>query len=198
MKPQRNQVRGFTLIELLVTITVLAILLALAAPSFSVWIKNSEVRASSDALQNGLRTAQAEALRRSRQTVFSLTNNSSPQTSLTATLNGKYWSINTVAITGQATDLPAFIESGVIGTSGSGVQIAGPPSICFSSLGRLVVNASPGVSGSDCTAANIPARYVVSTAGSDRSLEVRVAVGGQVRMCDPSKTLSATTPDGCQ
>jgi type IV fimbrial biogenesis protein FimT len=188
---------GFTLVELMVTITVLAILLALAAPSFSVWLKNSEVRASSDALQNGLRTAQAEALRRSRQTVFSLTNDSAPQSSLTATATGKYWSINTVKIFGEATDIAAFVESGVIGTSGSAVQIAGPASICFSSLGRLVVNSSPGVAGSDCTAANIPAIYNVSTTGSDRNLRVVASVGGQVRMCDPSKTLSATTPDGC-
>ncbi|MET0716814.1 MAG: GspH/FimT family pseudopilin [Pseudoxanthomonas sp.] len=194
--------RGFTLVELMVTLTLIAILAALAAPSFGVWIKNSQVRTSAEALQSGLRTAQAEALRRSRQVVFSLTNSASPQTSLTATQDGKYWSINTVALPVAETgtpnaDVAQFVESGVLGASGNGVVIEGPAAICFSSLGRLVVNSGPGVAGADCTVANIPGIYKVSTPGSDRPLRVRVEVGGQVRMCDPAKTMSDTHPDGC-
>ena len=63
---------GFTLVELMVTISLLAILLALAAPSFSTWIRNAQVRTVSDSLQNGIRLAQAEAIRRHRQVVFFL------------------------------------------------------------------------------------------------------------------------------
>lgn len=186
---------GFTLIELMVTIALLSILAALAMPSFSTWVQNSRVRTVSDALQNGLRLAQAEALRRSRQTVFSLTNDASPQTALTAAANGRYWSINSVPITGQATDIAAFVESGVLGSEGSNVNIVGPASICFSSLGRLTVNPSPGVAGAACTVGT--PTYDISSTTSDRALRVTVSVGGQVRMCDPAKTLSATNPDGC-
>ena len=53
---------------------VMALLVGLAMPSMSTWIRNSRLRAASDSLQDGLRLAQAEALRRSRQVVFSLTN----------------------------------------------------------------------------------------------------------------------------
>lgn len=202
MKRATRPVGGFTLIELMVTVTLIAILAMLAAPAMSTWVKNSQLRASSEALQNGLRMAQAEALRRSRQTVFSLTNNASPQTGLTAVTNGRFWSINTVELRGPGSgpatgDTAAFIEAGVLGSEGEGVQINGPASICFSSLGRLVVNAAPGVAGSDCTAANIPAQYDLALTGADRRLRVTVAVGGQVRMCDRDKTLSASHPDGC-
>ena len=197
MKRPAPRATGFTLIELMVTVTLLSILAMLAAPAMGTWIQNGKVRTTADALQNGLRVAQAEALRRSRQTVFSLTNSSAPQTSLTAVANGRYWSVNTIALAGEATDVAAFVESGVLGIEGTSVQIAGPASICFSSMGRLVVNASPGVAGADCTAASIPATYNVSLTGADRALRVTVAVGGQVRMCDPSKTRSDTNPDGC-
>jgi type IV fimbrial biogenesis protein FimT len=186
---------GFTMVELMVTIVVLSVLMALAMPSMSTWIRNSRVRAVSDSLQNGLRLAQAEALRRSRQTVFSLTDSADPKTSLSATANGHNWSINTVQL--MTDETAAFVEGGVLGNAGADVQITGPVAVCFNALGRLVVNGSPGVTGADCTAANIPARYVVDVSGADRKLEVRVAIGGQVRMCDPARSLAAY-PDGCQ
>lgn len=192
---RRALVKGFTLIELMVTVTLLAILLTLAMPSFMTWVKNSSVRATAEALQNGLRLAQTEALRRSRKTVFSLTNSASPQASPTAVTNGKYWSVNTIGIQGEATDIAEFVEAGVLGGAGNGVQITGSAaSICFSSLGRMIAVPTPGT-GSACPGG--PASYSITLAGADRNLQVNVAVGGQVRMCDPSKTLSASTPDGC-
>lgn len=198
MSNRRARAAGFTLIELMVTVTLLAILAMLAAPSFSTWIKNSQLRTTAEALQNGLRLAQAEALRRNRQTVFSLTNSASPESSLTAVTNGRYWSINTVALSGETTDVAAFVQSGVLGSSGAGVSITGPASICFSSLGRLITNATPGIDGGTCTA-NAAVDYNLSLpdATDTRRLRVTVALGGQVRMCDRDKTLSASHPDGC-
>ncbi|MEE2978934.1 MAG: prepilin-type N-terminal cleavage/methylation domain-containing protein, partial [Pseudomonadota bacterium] len=46
--------RGFTLIELLVTISVFAFLMLLAAPSFTSWIQDAQVRTAAESLQNGL------------------------------------------------------------------------------------------------------------------------------------------------
>ena len=188
-----RRVAGFTLIEMMVTIVLLSILLAVGIPLMAAWIRNSKIRTVADALQNGLRLAQAEALRRSRQTVFSLTNSTSPATSLTAVANGSNWSLNAVQLLTDET--AQFIEAGVLTSVGSGVQITGPASICFNSLGRLVANASPGPTGANCAAA--AATYDVTLSGTDsRPLRVLVALGGQVRMCDPAKSL-ATYPDGC-
>ena len=66
--------RGLTLVELLVTVTLLVILLFLAAPNFTTWINNTRVRTVAEVLQNSVRFAQAEAIRRNRSVVFYLTN----------------------------------------------------------------------------------------------------------------------------
>lgn len=189
---------GFTLIEMAIAMSVLAILVALGVPAMNRWIGNVRVRSTADVLQNGLRLAQAESLRRSRRVVFWLTNSSTPQTSLTATANGANWSINTIpSVTGEASD---FVESGTLTTTTSGVAITGPAAICFNSLGRLVADASTGITNATCTVptGNPPVQsYLITLPAADRPLRVDVNAGGQVHMCDPAKTLSSANPDGC-
>lgn len=187
-------VRGFTLVELLVSVTLLSILMALAAPSMSAWVRNSRVRAASESLQNGLRLAQAEALRRSRQVVFSTTTSTNPQSLFTAEVGGTTWSINTVPLLTDET--AEFVEGAVLTSIASDVRIAGPAAICFNSLGRVVANPTPGT-GAACAATAEQTYAVDLTPDADRPLSVIVRLGGQVRMCDPAKTLSDTHPDGC-
>lgn len=198
--------KGFTLIELMVTVVLLAILMALALPSIAGWIRNNKIRTVSDSLQNGLRTAQAEASRRSRQVVFSLTTAKPVANGYTASQNGGNWAISTVPST-MASEASEFIESGVLADANSAIQITGPAAICFGAIGRMVANPSPGT-GAICELPTAPAtpgpsvqRYDITVAnavaGVDRPLRVLVALGGQVRLCDPAKTLSDSDPDGC-
>ncbi len=196
--------QGFTLIEVIITIVVFGILSALAVPSMSTWISNVKVRTVADGLQNGIRLAQAESLRRSRQVVFSLTNSPAPQTSLTAAAGGAYWSVNVIpSMTDNSEAAAFFVESGVLTASTStGVTISGGPAeICFNSVGRLVMNNTTGVAGGSCNAlpATTPPKwtYLVQKAGADLQLQVQVSLGGQVHMCNPNKVLSTTDPDGC-
>ena len=51
--------------------------------------------------------------------------------------------------------------------------------------------------GGNATSKAAVINYDVSLPGSDRPLRVTVSMGGQVRMCDPARTQSATQPDGC-
>jgi type IV fimbrial biogenesis protein FimT len=201
--PARHAALGFTLVELAVTFAVLAILTLLAVPSFTDWIRNSQVRSAADAMQNGLRLAQAEAVRRSRLVVFSLTAGQ-PGLNVAAVANGSNWSIQAAPVAGIDDASLQFVQGGAFGDAVAGVTIAGPASICFNAEGRLVAGGT-GLAGVNCAA---PAEggsidYDLSRAaaqlrqGSDRPLKVRVALGGQVRMCDPAKALSATNPDGC-
>ena len=188
---------GLTLIELMVTIALLAVLLGLAAPSFSEWMRNASVRTVTDALQTGARLAQAEAVRRNRQVVFFLTNDAACTTGTAAAANGAFWAIRTVPIV--ADDAVEIVQCGQIADVAAGVSITGPTAICFNSAGRQVANTNPGVGSTTCAldAAGVSAYNITVATGGTRPLRVLVSLGGQVRMCDPGRTLSATAPDGC-
>ena len=58
--------RGFTLIELMVTLTVLAILLALAGPSFADYFQRYRLRGAADDVATLLAVSRAEAVARNR------------------------------------------------------------------------------------------------------------------------------------
>ncbi len=57
---------GFTLIELMVTIVIVAILLALAVPSFTSTISRSRVASGASSLSVAFSTARSEAVKRGR------------------------------------------------------------------------------------------------------------------------------------
>lgn len=68
----RRAGRGFSLIELMVTVAVLAVGLALAAPSLSTQIANYRLRSAAEGVLNGLNYARAEAVRRNSNVSFTL------------------------------------------------------------------------------------------------------------------------------
>jgi type IV fimbrial biogenesis protein FimT len=169
-------------------------------PTMRTWIADAKVRSVADALQNGVRLTQAESLRRGRQMVFALTNSSNPQAGgFTAVGTGTYWAIMTIPAMTDGTETAEFVEGGVLSAAGGTVQISGQAEICFNSVGRLVANATTGVPGGACaTPGNPPTwNYVITLPGVQHKLQVEVALGGQVHMCDPSQTLSNTNPYGC-
>lgn len=64
------QTRGFTLIEMMVTVAVLAILMAIAVPSFSNVMRRSDVSSGSNALLADIAYARSEAV--NRHTIVSI------------------------------------------------------------------------------------------------------------------------------
>ena len=190
---RRRMSRGFTLVELAVAFALLGILLAAGLPSFTTWVNNSKIRTVADSIQSGVRRAQTEALRLNQGTVLSLTNDQ-PAANSNAVANGSNWSIQTIA---QFDRAAVFVAGGALASVASGVVVQGPVALCFNANGRLVDNpASTGVPGASCAAS--AKQFDISRPSGDRPLRVLVAIGGQVRMCDPNRpTLSATSPDGC-
>lgn len=200
-EPCRANPRGFTLIELIVAITLLGLLVTLAIPSFTSWIRNSQIRTVAEALQTGVRAAQAEAVRRNRQVVMWFTDGD-PAAGGTPVAGGKNWGLQTVPQFGETAE---YLTGGKLADIASSVSIANDMAsnaICFNSAGRLIANASAtGISGADCQIPAPPlsaATFNITLAGADRPLRVLVQFGGQLRMCDPNRpTMSPNSPDGC-
>lgn len=211
---------GFTLIELMVTLAVFAILCLLAMPSFNTWIANDRVRAVAQDMANGLRLAQTEALRRSRQSVFALITDPNPAESANAGAPG-YHAVNSnatnwaVSIAPSALDNSAststgtFVHGGTLGHDiGASVAISGPAVLCFDSVGRMVTDGgASGVGACGAPSASGPPAliYAIKSAASDHPLQIEVGLGGQVRLCNPARALPSALSDdtpgaseGCQ
>ena len=190
----RRGARGFTIIELVIAIALVGTLLKLGVPSFVAWVRNAQVRTVADALQNGVRLAQSEAVRRNRSVVLSLTN-AQPAQDATAAANGKFWSVQFIPQFGDSTTSPnLFIQGGALTDVASGVAIQGPAAICINSTGRMVAQTAANTRvGAACSVSN--STYNITLTGADRPLRVTVGLGGQMRLCDPNRP--STAPDGC-
>lgn len=193
--------QGFSLIELMVTLTILSLLLLIAAPMFSTWIANARVRSVAEEMANGLRMAQSEAMRRNRPTVFVVTN-STPAKSATPAADGRNWYVQALPLasgaTSETTSTSDYVQGGNYASQSEVTVTSTSPVLCFGSMGNLVAIAASdavNVLGVACTAGT--KIYTVSRTGADRALKVYVGVGGQVRMCDPGRTWGTSTPDGC-
>jgi len=76
--------RGFTAIELMVTVSIVALLMALAAPSFTPLIESWRVRQATEQLQSTLNYARSEAIKHGgRVAIQKIPNNTNGCTSAT-------------------------------------------------------------------------------------------------------------------
>jgi type IV fimbrial biogenesis protein FimT len=193
-----------TMIELMVGITIVAILFALTAPSFSTWIQNTHIRTGAEALQNGLMLARAEAVRRNTTVRFQLTSTLDNSCALSTT--GTNWVVSQDDPTGACasaipdpsnTSPPAprliQVRAGAEG-SRNALVAADQSTVVYNGLGRVTpvpagnvnINITNPIGGA-CLADTTP--------GPMRCLRVVVSPGGQVRMCDPM--FASPDPRGC-
>ena len=185
--------RGLTLIEIVVAMAIFVALFFIAAPDLRVWVDNTRVRSVAEALQNGVRQAQAEAVQRNRSVVFMLTNDE-PGLAANAAANGSNWFIRTLPL--FVGDNPQPVRGGAFADTAPGVAITGPATICFNAAGHQAT-----VPAEACNAG--PVQFDVGRAAGfdaargDRRYRIMVSLGGRTRMCDRDKVLSATNPDGC-
>lgn len=187
---------GFSLIELMVIVVILGILSAIGMPAMNTWIANSRVRSTAEQLQNDLRFAQAEARARSRRVALVLTN-AAPAVGAAPAANGKRWYVQTLPLANSDEVAGTLLRSSVVAAQG-GVTITASAAICFNSAGRLINDVFSGTTSCTMAASSAsPVEFTVQRTSGDRPLRVQVGLGGQVRLCDPAKTLSSDNPDGC-
>lgn len=199
MVPRLGQ-RGLSLIELMVTLVILAVLTTAAAPSLAQWAANAKLRGVAEDLQNGLRFAQSEAVRGNRQAVFVLTQ-ATPSLTAAPAANGSRWYVRLLTLLTDETvsDATHYLR-GSTAPRQANIDVEGPAVFCFNSIGRPVANSATGL-GSNCSApasASAPTTYKLSSALANQRRWIEVSLGGEVRLCDPDKTLSASQPDGCR
>jgi type IV fimbrial biogenesis protein FimT len=202
-------VHGVSMIEIAVVLVIVAILFTQAAPSFSTWIHNTQVRTATEGISNAMQLARAEAMRRNRSVMFWLTSAANPQAAdwLVGCANPP----NNAAATPEAPgDCPGVPTAGGVPANVPPInwirrqsaadqqtpwpQVTATPAgatvVTFNSLGMVTTNAdgTPSIAQVDVADPAVPVARA-------RPLRVTVA-GGSVRMCDPYFA-AGTDPRAC-
>ena len=139
MRRSHKRAFGFTLIELMVTIAIAAILLTVAVPSFTTYLRNAELTSASNNLIATINTARGEAMKRNRRTMVVPTSNGTDWTTgwvVFVDLNGNnsYDSATDLTVTTK-TALPSYLS--VTGTGSANDPTA--PYIMFDASGYAAV-----------------------------------------------------------
>ncbi len=175
---------GFSLIELMVGIVVMAILVALALPSFEIMLRNSEVRTAAESITNGLQRARAEAVARNTNVQFVL--GAYPPD---CTVAGSSWTVDYVNKP-VATDPPIDARCSTEGSTHVTITAVAADlatiatTVAFNSLGQVVPN-PPWLAQVDLTAD-----------GASQNLRVEIGPGGNAKMCDPNLP-AGSSPRAC-
>jgi type IV fimbrial biogenesis protein FimT len=196
---KRRSTHGVSLIELMVALCIFAVLVLVGIPSYQQWVTNTRVRTAAESIQNGLRDARNEAVQRSTDVMFQLTNGSTPNWTVCL------WSSGTSCPASGSSVLQTYTSSNsaadvLISTSTSTADVASGAyaneitgtggSIVFNSLGRPTSYNSGSLIRIDSNTA--------STNTTDiRRLVTTISPGGEVNMCDPSSTFSSNNTQYC-
>ena len=170
--------RGITLIEMMITVAIATILALMAFPNWSAWLASQQVRGVSEALLNGIRVAQTEAIKRNQAVRFVLD-------------TSKGWQAQLVA-DGSVLREGLFKEG--LGQVTFTTTPAGTTTVIFDGLGRILDSAQAPLATRitfDIVSSKIstgirPQRVVIDTAA---------ATGVGIRSCDPK--LASTDPRAC-
>lgn len=190
---QRKQY-GVSLVELMIGIVIVSLLMVMGAPSFGLWMQNTQTRAAAESILNGLQIAHTEAARLNANVRFNLTD----------AAGSVAWTVTCVTVTttcpagniqsrggtegGDNARAGAAVATGVLATPlAAGAAL--PAGVTFNGLGRV-------------PAANIGtdiARIDVTNAvrADARRMVILINSSGQIRMCDPALVL-ANNPQGCE
>jgi len=116
--------KGFTLIEMMVVIAIMGILLAIAAPSFTIFFEKFRTKRAAETLGGSLYIAKSEAIKR----------NQFVRLVITASSSGATWCYGlttattcncTVAVPGtNSCSLDAGVETAVSSTAYKGIRVA--------------------------------------------------------------------------
>lgn len=196
MKPLSGQT-GVTILEIAVGLTILGVMMSAAAPGFSNWISNSRILTLAESFQNGLQLARVEAVRRNTPVYFQITD--SLADSCNAGTSGANWVVRTDDTDGGCATTATIIQSRPAAEGGTELAVTADCStLGFDGLGQLIEREDCDVpeDGHFDFDINVPGGQCVANGGTQRCRRIRVALGGQIQICDPAVT-AANDPRQC-
>ena len=184
----RPRPRGFSLIELMIAVVIFGFLILLAGPMYSDFIANSRIRNAGEALLNGVRATQAEAVRRNTPAWFVLDPAVGYKVYASNPNDGANDDGSDAAHPWPVTPF-VFADQGAanINVTGAGSLTT----VTFDGLGRIIANA-------DATASLTQIDITSTAVSNPRPLRVVItALGGSggTKLCDPA--MASTDPAGC-
>ncbi len=182
----RQTVRGFTLVELTVSLSVLAVMAAIALPSFQVFMAENRAQGKAVELAAALKTAQTEALRRNREIVFTLTSSVDPSSTLAGNAEGRSWATVVLPLASSSdASTPAVINVGGFTENAADVALkATSAGICFLPDGTLKANTATGITTANCTVDSSKGANVrLYASRGDKVWQVIISPMGRISTC---------------
>ncbi|MCM8594783.1 GspH/FimT family pseudopilin [Accumulibacter sp.] len=187
--------RGFSLIELLVALIITGVLMSVAIPVFTDWLRNTRVRTAAESFQNGLQLARADAVRRNERIGFYLVDTLAGGCALNVA--GPNWVVSGDNPAGQCNAAPSDtvaprivqVRSAAEGSASTTIA-ASQTAVVFNGLGRVVPVPAGGNVTVDVSSSTGAACLV--NGGPVRCLRVVVSTNGLIRMCDPALPVTDT------
>jgi type IV fimbrial biogenesis protein FimT len=179
-----RRLAGFTLVELMFGIAMVGILLALGAPAFSSFLHNARLGTRAKSFYSGLQLARTEAIRQNLPVEFILTdtaiNTGNIENVAATSASGRNWVVRMQPAASAAYQLIEAKSAMEGGDMGSLQVLASTDIVIFNGTGGTVDGSAQQLDVSN------PAGGLCAPAGPMRCWRVRVAPGGQIRLCDPA------------
>lgn len=178
----------------MIGLVIMSTLLAVAFPAFTSMMQNSRVLSAAESFSTGLQLARAEAVRRNTTADFVVLDASTAATAASKDVaggaaNGQNWIVRSSTVTAGVFD---FVDGKSVkeGSASTVAVTATTPLVTFTSLGASTLTAATIFEFKSATG------LACQPTGNIRCMNVRVSVGGNTRLCDPTLT-SATDSRSC-
>jgi type IV fimbrial biogenesis protein FimT len=187
----RSPHHGFTLIELMVTVSLIAILLAIAGPGFKSSLGSGRLSSTANELTAAIQLARMEAMRFNQRVVICRSTNSS--TCATSSANWTGWIVFIDAdADGARGGTETLLRTGTV----SGSLVIKPSSNISGNTDRIIFRPDGLARAADGVAllTGTLAACVASTSPADNVREVNIAFGGRTTVRKKNGAGTCTTP----